>query len=68
MPYCVDVVEAFGVARRSAITFERILVAAVCDVALWFVCSPTESKPATVTRQNAATPRARVTSTREKAE
>src|SRR6266545_8394925 len=65
MPYCLDVEDA--VARISAITEAMILLAAVCDVALRFVCTPTGISPKMAIKQKAAIPRARVTSTREKA-
>jgi hypothetical protein len=63
--YCGDVAEV--VARISAITDAMILVAAVCEVALRFVCTPTGIKPKTAIKQNAAIPIARVNSTRENA-
>jgi hypothetical protein len=44
-----------------------IFVAAVCEVALRFVCTPTGIKPKTAIKQKAPTPRARVTSIRENA-
>ena len=53
------------VARMSLTTLERMLVAAVSEVALRFVCTPTGTKPNTAIKQKAATPRARVNSTRE---
>jgi hypothetical protein len=65
MPYCGDVAEV--VARISAITDATILVAAVCEVALRFVCTPTGIKPKTAIKAKAATPIARVNSTRENA-
>jgi hypothetical protein len=48
-------------------TSERMLVAAVWEVALRFACTPTGIKPKTASKQNAAMPRARVNSTRENA-
>src|SRR5205823_4731947 len=67
--YCTDVFMrgGLGVARKSAITFAIIDVAAVCEVALRFVCTPTGTKPKTAIRQNPATPKASVTSTSENA-
>src|ERR1043166_9530029 len=65
--YCADIDEVFGVARRSAATEERMAVATVCEIDLWFVCIPTGSKPKTAIKQKPAIPRARVTSTRENA-
>jgi len=64
---CVEVGLAFGVARKSATTPAMMLVAAVWDVALRFVCMPTGIMPITAIKQNAAIPRARVSSTSEKA-
>ena len=66
MPYCGDVAEV--VARISAITEAMILVAAVCEVALRFVCTPTGIKPKTAIKQKAATPMAKVNSTSENAD
>lgn len=68
IPNCVDAVAVFGVARMSAMTLERMLVAAVCDVALRFVCTPIGIKPSTAIKQKAAIPRARVNSTSENAD
>jgi hypothetical protein len=51
----------------SLTTLDRMLVAAVWEVALRFVCTPTGTKPKTAIKQKAATPRARVSSTSEKA-
>ena len=65
MPYCGDVEDV--VARISAITEAMILVAAVWDVALRFVWTPTGIKPKTAIKQNAAIPIARVNSTSENA-
>src|SRR5205809_8028277 len=67
MPNSVEVVFAFGVARRSATTAAIMFVAAVCEVALRFVCTPIGTKPKTAIKQKAAIPRARVSSTRENA-
>src|SRR4029453_237935 len=44
-----------------------MFVAAVYEVALRFVCTPTGIRPKTAIKQNAATPSARVTSTSENA-
>ena len=60
-----DFVFVFGVARRSATTAVIIFVALVWEVALRFVSAATGTKPNTAIKQNAAMPRARVTSTRE---
>jgi hypothetical protein len=68
MPYWIDVDVVFGVARMSAMTSERMLVAAVWEVAFRFVCTPTGIKPKTAIKQNAAIPIARVNSTRENAD
>ena len=57
----------FGLARMSLTTLVRMLVAAVWEVALRFVCTPTGTKPETAIKQKAAIPKARVTSTRENA-
>jgi hypothetical protein len=65
MPYCGDVEDV--VTRISAITDAMIFVAAVWEVAFRFVCTPTGIKPKTAIKQNAATPRAKVTSTSENA-
>ena len=51
----------------SLTTLDRMLVAAVCEVALRFVCTPTGTKPKTAIKQKAAIPKARVTSMRENA-
>src|SRR5437762_2838169 len=67
MANCADVGLGFGVARRSATTAAMMLVAAVCEVALRFVCTPTGIKPKTAIKQNPARPRARVNSTSENA-
>jgi len=56
-----------GVARKSATMPAMMLVAAVCEVALRFVCIPTGIKPKTAKRQKPATPKARTSSTKEKA-
>jgi hypothetical protein len=53
--------------RMSLTTLDRMLVAAVREVALPFVWIPTGIKPKTAIKQKAATPRARVSSTSEKA-
>jgi len=66
MPYCGDVAEV--VARISVITDAMILVAAVCEVAFRFVCTPTGIRPKTAIKQKAATPMAKVNSTRENAD
>ena len=66
MPYCGDVEEV--VARISAITEAMILVAALGEVALRFVCMPTGMRPKTAIKQKAATPIAKVNSTSENAE
>jgi hypothetical protein len=52
----------------SASTLEMMLVAAVCEVALRFVCTPTGTKPKTATKQKAAIPIAMVNSTSENAD
>ena len=65
MPNWTDEDALLGVARMSAITAERMLAAAVCEIEFWFAFKPTGSNPNTATRQNAVTPRATVTSTRE---
>jgi hypothetical protein len=65
MQNCPEVVFALGVARRSAITAATMLVAAVWEVALRFVCTPTGMRPKTAIKQNAPIPIARVTSTKE---
>ena len=65
MPNSRDEGAFLGVARMSAITAERMLAAAVCEIEFWFAFKPTGSNPNTATRQNAVTPRATVTSTRE---
>jgi hypothetical protein len=65
IPYCRDVEDV--VARISAITEAIMLVAAVWEVALRFVCTPIGIKPKTAIKQKAAIPRARVTSTSENA-
>jgi hypothetical protein len=44
-----------------------MFVAAVWDVALRFVCTPTGIKPTTAIKQKAAIPSASVTSTKENA-
>jgi hypothetical protein len=67
MPNCVDVLFALDVARRSATTAAMMLVAAVWEVALRFVWTPTGIKPKTAIKQKAAIPKASVTSTRENA-
>jgi hypothetical protein len=67
MANCEEVVLALGVALRSARTAAMMLVAAVCDVAFRFVCTPTGIRPKIAIREKAAIPRARVTSTRENA-
>ena len=67
MPNCGEVVAAAGVVRKSATIAAMTLVAAVCEVALRFVCTPTGIKPRMAIRQNDATPRASTTSTRENA-
>ena len=64
---CGEVVATAGVVRKSATIAAMMLVAAVCEVALRFVCTPTGIKPTMAIRQNAATPRARTISTRENA-
>jgi hypothetical protein len=64
---CDDVEFAVGVARRSATTAATIFVAAVCEVALRLVWTPTGINPKRATKQIAAIPIARVTSTRENA-
>jgi hypothetical protein len=64
MQNCDEVLVAIGVARRSAITAAMMFVAAVWDVALRSVCTPTGIMPTTAIRQNAAIPRARVSSIR----
>ena len=58
---------AAGVVRKSATIAAMMFVAAVCELALRFVCTPTGIKPTMATRQNPATPRARTISTRENA-
>jgi hypothetical protein len=63
---CVDVAAAFGVAPMSASTLVMTLVAAVCDIEFWFVLRPTGINAKRVKRDMATTPRAIVTSTREK--
>ena len=68
MPNCAEVALVFGVARRSAITLERMLAAPVCDVALRFVCTPTGINPKTAIKAKPAIPMARVNSTRENAD
>ena len=65
---CAEGVTPFGVARISAITDAMILVAAVCEVALRFVCTPMGIKPKTAIKQNPAMPIARVNSTSENAD
>ena len=65
MPYWIEEDAFLGVARISAITAERMLAAAVCEIEFWFAFKPTGSNPNTATRQNAVTPRATVTSTSE---
>ncbi len=71
MPNCddvpVQVPGVFGVARKSAMTAVTMLVAAVWEVALRFVCTPTGIKPKTAIKQKAAMPIARVNSTSENA-
>ena len=68
MQYSGELVEVFGVPRKSA-TFPAItFVAAVCEVELRLVCTPTGIKPKTAIKQKAATPMARVSSTSEKPE
>jgi hypothetical protein len=65
--YCADEFSegGFGVARMSAVTEERIEFAAFCEIHIWVVCTPTGSNPKTAIKQKPATPKARVTSTRE---
>src|SRR5262249_56144486 len=65
MANCGEVVAATGVARKSATILAMMLVAAVCEVALRFVCMPTGIRPKTAIRQKAATPKARTSSTTE---
>jgi hypothetical protein len=67
MANCGEVVSAAGVARKSATVLAMMLVAAVCEVALRFVCIPTGIRPKTAIRQKAATPKARTSSTKENA-
>jgi hypothetical protein len=67
MQNCADVAFVFGVARMSAITAAMMFAAALCEVALRFVCTPMGIRPKTASKQNAATPKARVTSTSENA-
>ena len=62
-----EVTAAAGVVRRSDTTVAMMLLAIVCELALRFVCTPTGSKPRTASKQNAATPKASVTSTNENA-
>jgi hypothetical protein len=59
--------DPFGLARMSLTTLDRMFVPVVWEVALRFVCTPTGTKPKTAIKQRAATPKARVNSTREKA-
>src|SRR5437762_13219075 len=68
MANCGEVVAAAGVVRKSATIAAMMFVAAVCELALRFVCIPTGIKPTMATRHNPATPRARTDSTRENAE
>ncbi len=56
-----------ALARIVAHDARRMLVAAVWEVALRFVCTPTGTKANTVIKQKAAIPRARVNSTSENA-
>ena len=42
-----EVMAAAGVVRRSDTTVAMMLLAAVCELALRFVCTPTGSKPRT---------------------
>lgn len=65
---CEEVVLVFGVARMSAMTLERMLVAAVWEAAFRFVCTPTGIKPKTAIKAKPAIPIARVNSTSENAE
>src|SRR5437762_5359025 len=67
MANCEEVAFVVGVARRSATTAAMMLVVAVWEVALRFVCTPTGIKPKAAIRQKAAMPIARVTSTKENA-
>ncbi len=72
MPYKLDAVapgvgRGTGAARRSLRTLAIMLVAAVWEVALRFVCTPIGIKPNTAIKQKAAIPNARVTSTSENA-
>ena len=62
-----EVVAAAGVVRRSDTTVAMMLVTEVCELALRFVCTPTGSKPRMAIKQNAATPKARTTSSKENA-
>ena len=62
-----EVGAAAGVVRRSDTTVAMMLLTAVCELALRFVCTPTGSKPRTAIKQNAATPKARTTSSKENA-
>src|SRR6476619_899432 len=73
IPYTADrtglgVGRGTGARRRSLTTLARMLVAAVCEVALRFVCTPTGIRPSTAIKQKAATPRAIISSTKENAE
>ena len=67
IPNCAEVVFAFGVARKSATTAAMMFAAAVCDVALRFVCTPMGMRPKTASKQKPAMPKASVTSTSENA-
>ena len=57
----------FGAARKSAVTGRQQIRGAVCSIDALLEFSPIGSRPNTVIRQNTAMPRAKVTSTREKA-
>jgi hypothetical protein len=63
----VHVPEVFAEPRKSAAIPAMMFVATVWEVELRFVCTPTGIKPKTASKQKAATPRARVNSTRENA-
>jgi hypothetical protein len=62
-----EVMVAADVVRRSDMTVAMMLLAAVCELALRFVCTPTGSKPRTAVKQNAATAKAKTSSIKENA-
>ena len=59
--------EVGAVALKSAMMAARMSFERVCSIALWLVCNPMGNNAKTAVSEIAATPIARVTSTREKA-